>query len=164
MALAQRQSGRLLRAVRALPTFRAVVLPLLAAGMLAGCGHGSITIPPGAQQVRVVVDGDTVGLQPATARAGEVYLVLDNPGANVIFIGRMTAPDETPGPLSDDQLDRIVHGDMFRTSGESGFGTVTKLALAPGKYLFVTDDPIELAGSSGGVIPQGSMAVLHVLP
>ncbi len=138
--------------------------------MLAGCGHGSITIPPEAQQVHVVVDGDTVGLQPATARAGDVYLVLDNPdnpdspGANVIFIGRMTAPDETPGPLTDDQLDRIVHGDMFQTSGESGFGTVTKLALAPGKYLFVTDDPMELAESSGGVVPQGSMAVLHVLP
>jgi hypothetical protein len=150
-----------------LALFRAVVLPLLAAGLLAGCGHGPITIPPGVQEVHVVVDGDTVRLEPATARAGEVYLVLDNPdnpGANLIFIGRMTAPEETPGPLSDVELDRIVHGDMFQTSGESGFGIVTKLALAPGKYLFVTDDPMELAESSGGAVPQESMAVLQVLP
>lgn len=118
----------------------------------------------------MLVDGDTVRLQPATARAGEVYLLLDNcdnpdnPAANVLFIGRMTGFDETPGPLSDDELDRIVHGDVFHTYMEGGLGAVNKRVLAPGKYLLVTDDPIALAESAGGVIPQGSMAVLHVLP
>jgi hypothetical protein len=150
-------------------SFRAVVLPILVAAMLTGCGHNPITVPPGAQVVHVAVDGDSVRLVPATVRAGDVYFVVDNPGTSVILIERKSTPDESPGPLSDVELDRVAHGDTFHTSItcciESGeLGNVGKLAAAPGAYVLVTDDPTALAEKSGGVIPPQSLAVLRVLP
>lgn len=151
-----------------LPRFGGVVLPLLVAGMLAGCGHDPITVPRGAQEVHVVVNGDMVDLQPSTVRAGDVYLVIDNPGTSVTLVERKATPDESPGPLSDAELDRVAHGDTFHTaiSGfENGrFGNVGKLVVAPGSYVFVTGDPTVLAEKSGGVIPPGSLGVLRVLP
>ena len=152
-----------------LPSFRAVVVPLLVAGVLAGCSPGPITVPPGGQKVHGVVDGDTVRLEPGIVRAGEVYLVIDNPGTSVILVERKSTPDETPGPLSDVDLDRVAHGDTFHTAITCCFvngelGNVGKLVVAPGNYLFVTDDPIALAEKSGGVIPRASLAVLRVVP
>jgi hypothetical protein len=152
-----------------LASFRAVVLPILVAGLVAGCGHHPITVPPGAQDVHVMVNGDMVDLQPATVRAGDVYLVIDNPGTSVSLVERKATPDESPGPLSDVELDRVAHGDIFHTQitccFENGrFGNVGKLVVAPGNYVFVTGDPTALAEKSGGVIPQQSLAVLRVLP
>jgi len=126
--------------------------------------HGPATVPSGSQAVHVVVDGDTVRLEPATVRAGEVYLVFDDTGWNVMLIERSTAPEATNGPLSDDELDRVVHGDLFHTGRSSGFATVSRLVLAQGKDLVVTGDPVALAEKNGGVIPQDAMAVLRVLP
>ncbi len=51
--------------------FRAVVLPLLVTGTLSGCGPDRISVPPGAQVVHVVVNGDSVRLEPSTVRAGD---------------------------------------------------------------------------------------------
>jgi len=56
----------------------AISLGLLAV-LAVGCGRGQKPIPPGAQQVHVVVTRFDVRLDPATVRAGNVYLVLDAP-------------------------------------------------------------------------------------
>ena len=149
--------------------FRAVVLPLLVAGTLSGCGPDRISVPPGAQVVHVVVNGDSLRLEPSTVRAGDVYLVIDNPGTRVTLVERQSTPDESPGPLSDAELDRVAHGDLFHTSNtcciENGrYGNVGKLAAAAGAYVFVTDDPTALAEKSGGVIPPESIGVLRVEP
>ncbi len=148
----------------------AILLPLVVAGALAGCEPGPITIPPGAQVVHVIVTGDAVAVEPTAVRAGDIYMVLDEPGTNVVLVERMTAPEETPGPLSDDDLDRVAHGDSYHTAMTSGFangephGNVTRLVLAPGRYVFLADDPECVAARAGGVIPPGSMAVLQVVP
>jgi len=152
-----------------LHSFRAVLLPLLVAGTLAGCGSDRITVPPGAQVVHVVVNGDSVRLDPATVRAGDVYFVIDNPGTGVTLVERQSTPDESPGPLNDAELDRVAHGDLFHTANtcciENGrFGNVGKLAAAPGAYVFVTGDPTALAEKSGGVIPPQHIGVLRVEP
>jgi hypothetical protein len=151
------------------PSSRAVVLPILVAGMLMGCEPEPITVPPGAQVVHVIVNGDSVRLEPSTARAGDVYLVIDNPGTGVTLVERQSTPDESPGPLSNVELDRVAHGDLFHTSNtccfENGrYGNVGKLVAAPGAYVFVTDDPTALAEKSGGVIPPQSLGVLRVEP
>ena len=151
-------------------SFSGVVFPLLLTTMLAGCWPSPITVPAGGQEVHVVVEGDKVHLEPTTVRSGDVYLILDNPGTNVVLVQRKTAPEETPGPLTDEELDRIAHGDSFHTSQTSGFangepyGNVSKLVLSPGKHAFLADAPELLAERSGGVIPPESMAVLQVLP
>jgi hypothetical protein len=115
-----------------------------------------------------VVSGDMVDQQPSTVRAGDVYLVIDNPGTSVTLVERKSTPDESRGPLTDAELDRVARGDTFHTaiSGfENGeFGNVGKLVVAPGSYVFVTGDPTALAERSGGVIRQQSLAVLRVLP
>ncbi len=151
-----------------LRSFSSVVVPLLFVGILTGCGHDPITVPSGAQVVHVAVSGDTVRLQPATVRSGDVYLVIDNPGTYVTLVEQSSTPDESPGPLNDAELDRVAHGDTFHTS-ISGFsngelGNVAKLAVVPGNYAFLTDDPTALAERSGGVVPPQSMAVLRVEP
>jgi hypothetical protein len=149
-------------------SFKAVVAPLLVVGILTGCGHDSITVPSGAQVVHVTMNGDTVRLEPATVRAGDVYIVIDNPGTNVTLVERKSTPDESPGPLNDAELDRVAHGDTFHTSisgfSNGEFGNVAKLVVAPGRYAFLTDDPTALAEKSGGVVPPQSMAVLRVDP
>ena len=149
--------------------FSAVVLPILSAGLLIGCGPDRLTVPPGAQVVHVVVNGDSVRLEPSTARAGDVYLVIDNPGTGVTLVERQLTADESPGPLSNAELDRVAHGDTVHTSITCCFengeqGNVGRLAVAPGSYVFVTDDPTALAEMSGGVIPPQSMGVLRVEP
>ncbi len=137
----------------------------LLAGALIGCGR-AWPIPPGAQEVHVVVTASEVRLDPVIVRAGDVYVVLDTPGSSVGFAQRQRTAAETPGPLSDDDLDRLEHGDTegFALGGMSDFGcsaaqraedrgqlgpcgNVTQVILTAGKYAFFTgnlepgDDP-----------------------
>jgi hypothetical protein len=158
---------------------RSLVLLGLLTGALLGCGRGQTSIPAGAQQVRVVVTGSEVRLEPATVRAGDIYLVLDTPGSSVGFAQRQHTATETPGPLTDEDLDRLAHGDTQGTSiggfddagcspeqraedrGRMGpCGNVFQVALTSGKYAFFT-------GNLDGV-PAGdysdSIAVLEVVP
>jgi hypothetical protein len=146
---------------------------------LASCGPGSATIPPGAQQVHVVVAGPEVRLEPATVSPGEVYVVLDAPGSSVGFAQRQRTATETPGPLSDDDLDRLARGDTqgtaiggFDDSGCSAdqrvesrgrmgpCGNVFKIILTAGQYAFFTGN---LDGGPPGDY-SGSIAVLDVVP
>jgi hypothetical protein len=159
--------------------FAMVSLPMLLAGILAGCGLGQAPIPPGAQQVHVVVTGAEVRLTPATVRAGDVYVVLDTPGSSVGFGQRQRSATETPGPLTDDDLDRLSRGDTQGTAigafDDSGCspeqraegrglmgpcGNVFKVVLTPGRYAFFTGN---LEDRAAGGYP-GSIAVLEVAP
>lgn len=145
------------------------------AGVLVGCGRGQTPIPPGAQQVHVVVTESEVRLDPATVRAGDVYVVLDTPGSSVGFAQRQRGAAETPGPVSDDDLARLAHGDLegfgfggFSDTGCSAeqraedrgqmgpCGNVVKTVLTEGKYAFFIH-------GSDGVTPP-SITVLEVLP
>ena len=150
-------------------TAMVISLGLLAA-VLVGCDGGRTAIPSGAQQVHVVVTGSEVRLDPATAHAGDIYVVVDTPGSSVTFIQRTTTAEAMPGPLSDDDLARLARGDTQGTSITCCFdtgephGNVHKVVLGAGKYLLLSDDPIALANRSGGVVPPGSMAVLEVRP
>ncbi len=131
----------------------------LLAGALAGCA-GPTSIPPGAQQVHLVVTGSEVRLEPATARAGDIYFVVDTPGAAVSWVQRMATEGETPGPMSDADLARLARGDSQGMSFTCCFGTgepygnVHKVTLSPGKYALLTRQPET----------PGPMAVLEVLP
>ena len=151
----------------------------LLAGALTGCGRGQTPIPEGAQQIHVVVDGPTVRLDPATVRAGDIYAVLDTPGSSVGFAQRQRSAEETPGPLTSQDIDRLAHGDTEGTSiggfddtgcspqqraedrGRMGpCGNVFQLVLTPGMYVFFT-------GNLDGGPPDdysGQIAVLEVLP
>ena len=151
----------------------------LVVAVLLGCGRGQTPVPPGAQQVHVVVTESSVRLDPPAVRAGDIYVVLDTPGSSVGFAQRQRTAEETPGPLSDDDLDRLAHGDTQGTAiegfddsgcspeqraedrGQMGYcGNVFKLVLAAGKYAF-------FAGNLDGGPPgdySRSIAVLEVLP
>ena len=73
--------------------------------LLAACGPGETPIPPGVQQVHVVVTPTEVILSPTTVRAGDVYLVLDAPmNGSFVFVRQKSTAAATPGPLSDDDL------------------------------------------------------------
>ena len=153
----------------------ALMAAILLAGMLAGCGRAR-PIPPGAQEVHVVVTASEVRLDPAIVGAGDVYVVLDTPGSSVGFAQRKRTAAETPGPLSDDDLDRLGHGDTegFAIGGMGDVGcsaaqraedhgqlgpcgNVVQMTLTAGKYAFFTGD------LESGVDPP-VIAVLEVLP
>jgi len=142
---------------------------------VAACGRGQATIPPGGQQVHVSVTESEVRLDPATIRAGDLYIVLDTPGSVVGFAQRKRTAAETPGPLTDDDLERLALGDTEGTAiggfddvgcsadqraedrGQMGYcGNVFRETLTPGKYAFFLGDP-------EGEGPR-SVAVLEVLP
>lgn len=156
----------------------AVPIGILAVALIA-CGPGSATIPVGAQQVHVEVVGTEVRLAPATVRAGDLYVVLDTPGSSVGFVQRKASADATPGPLTDEDLERLSRGDMQGTAiggfddlgcspeqraenrGRMGpCGNAFQLVLTPGMYAFFTGD---LEGR-----PRGSysdrITILQVLP
>ncbi len=121
-----------------------------------------------------------VRLDPASVRAGDIYVVLDTPGSGVGFAQRQRGPaPETPGPLTDEDLDRLARGDTGGTNiggfsdsgcsaeqraedrGLQGYcGNVFKVILTPGKYAFFTGN---LDGGPPGDYSQ-SIAVLEVLP
>ena len=159
--------------------FAILSLPVLLASILVGCGLGQTPIPLGAQQVHVVVTDAEVQLTPATVRAGDVYVVLDTPGSSVSFVQRQRTATETPGPLTDDDLDRLAHGDTQGTAiggfDDSGCtaeqraegrgrmgpcGNAFKVVLTPGRYAFFTGN---LEDRSAGDY-SGSIAVLEVVP
>ncbi len=172
--------------------FLTTVIPLgLLAAVLVGCGRGQKPIPPGAQQVHVVVTGSEVRLDPATVRAGDVYVVLDTPRSSVGFVERQRAATESPGPLSDNDLARLAGGDTEGTAvggfslsgcsdaqraedrGQQGYcGNVFKVVLSAGKYAFLgpewtlqqTEPSTDPTVGAGGFSPPSSMAVLEVLP
>jgi hypothetical protein len=151
----------------------------LALLLLAGCSRAE-GIPSGAQQVHVVVADTEVLLEPATVRAGEIYLVVDAPAdASNTFVERKDAADATPGPLTDGDVARLEGGDLEYTSstgldaggcsaeqnaadrGRMGpCGNVMRVVVAPGTYAILGGAP-ESDPATGGRPP---MAVLHVLP
>lgn len=158
----------------------AVALVGLLAVVLVGCSRAT-PIPAGAQQVHVVITGSEVRLDPATVRAGEVYLVLDAPlEGSIVFVQRKRTAAESPGPLSDDDLARLAQGDTQGTEiggmdaggcsaaqnaedrGQMGpCGNVMKVVLREGKYAIVGGAP-EVDPTTG--LPPPPMAVLEVLP
>ena len=156
----------------------ALVVLCLAGGVLTGC-HGTSAIPAGAQQVHVSDTESTLRVEPATVRAGDVYVVLDGPRQSVVLVSRKRTAEETPGPMSDDDLNRLALGDTKWTSIE-GFsvgcsaqqqaesrgrmghcGNVYKLVLGAGRYAFLLDSP---DSDPPRPVPAGSMAVLEVSP
>jgi len=156
-----------------------LVLVCLLATSLAGCGRGQTPIPPGAQQLHVQVIGSEVRLDPDTVPAGDVYVVLDTPRSSVGFAQRQTTNAETPGPLSDEDLERLARGDTGGTAiggfdllgcseeqraedrGRMGpCGNVFKVVLAPGKYAFFSGN---LDGGASGDGPR-SIAIVEVVP
>jgi hypothetical protein len=151
----------------------------LLGGVASGCAGGLTPIPSGAQQVHIADTDTSLDLQPATVRAGDVYVVLDGPRQSVVFVTQKRAAEATPGPMSDQDLDRLSRGDTEGTSiegisvgcsaeqraaarGQVGYcGNVYRLRLAPGKYAFLVDSP---DGDPPQVVPPGSMAILEVAP
>ena len=142
-----------------------VILVALLAGVPVGCEPGSIAVPPGAQQVHIAATASEVRLNPTTARAGDVYLVLDGPVQNVELVERQPSAAGSPGPMSDQDLARLARGDTEGTLIENisvgCCGNVFKMVLPAGKYAFIISDP---GGKSGGLVPPRSLAVLQVVP
>jgi hypothetical protein len=147
--------------------------------LLAGCGRGQEAIPAGSQVVVVVATESEVHLEPATVRAGDVYVLLELPGSSVGFAQRKRTATETPGPMTDEDLARLAHGDTEGTAingfddsgcspeqrgedrGGMGYcGNVSKVVLSAGKYAFFTGN---LDGGPPGDYSE-SIAVLEVLP
>jgi hypothetical protein len=158
---------------------RSILWLTLGVLVLVGCGRGQEAVPAGAQLVSVNATESEVRLDPPTVRAGEVYVVLETPGSSVGFVQRKSTAEEKPGPLTDEDLARLAHGDTEGTA-ISGFedigcspeqraedrgrmgpcGNVFKLVLVAGKYAFFAGD---LDGAPTGD-HSGSIAVLEVLP
>ena len=172
--------------------FRAeVILVGLLVGVLAGCGRNT-PIPPGAQVVHVVATESEVRLDPATVHAGDVYLVLEEPlDGSFAFVALKRTAEATPGPLSDDDLERLAHGDTEGTSmegfsvgcvpsqqaesrGQTGpcgnaFGPMVLVEgkyaiLGPGWTMMETEPSVDPTAGPGGFLPPPTMAVLEVLP
>jgi hypothetical protein len=171
-----------------------VILVCLLAGGLMGCDQGPpiIPIPPGAQVVHVVITESEVRLDPATVRAGDVYLVLDEPlVGSFLWVQRKRAADEAEGPLSNDDLERISHGDSEGTSmggldsggcaadqdaasrGKMGpCGNVLMATVAAGKYAVLgpgwteqeTEPSVDPTADPAGFVPPPFMGVLTVIP
>ena len=175
--------------------------PRIAAGLaglilsvVAGCGQSQMTVAPGAQLVHLVATEIEVRLDVATVRAGDVFVQLDDPadGGLFTFVERKAAADETPGPLTDVDLERVAHGDTRGTSmsaygpscvGPQGSdrghlvrpgvcGDVWKLTLVPGKYAILgpgwsqqqTEASVDPTVNPSGFVPPPTMTVLVVVP
>jgi hypothetical protein len=137
-----------------------IVLIALLAGGLLGC-ESSTSIPSGAQQVRVVATTTDVRVDPATAHAGDVYLVLDVPDGGVNLIQTQADAGASPGPLSAADLARLSAGDTQGFSTENlsvgCCGKVVRKTLAQGEYAIVP------AGTEDGT-PPPAVAILTVGP
>ena len=166
----------------------------LLASVLAGCGQSPATIPPGAQLVHLVATRSEVRLGSANVHAGAVFLQLDEPldGGSFTFVERKGTAEETPGPLTDNDLGRLAHGDTRGTSmsaygptctgpskadrghlvQEGNCGDVWKFVLLPGKYAILgpgwteqqSEASVDPTADPAGFIPPPTMAVLEVLP
>jgi hypothetical protein len=155
-----------------------IVVTMAVVGLVA-C-EPSTRVPADAQLVRVRATDRDVRIQPSRAGAGDVYLVLEEPTESIVFVTRKPTAEATPGPMTDEDLARLAHGDAQGTSMEGfettgcdathraaergrlkvpgGCGNVFRVRLAPGKYAILVEDP---AAHPGGSTP---MAVLEVLP
>ena len=158
---------------------RTILILGLLGGIATGCSGSLTPIPSGAQQVHIADTDASLRLLPATVQAGDVYVVLDGPRQSVVFVAQKRTADATPGPMSDDDLDRLERGDTEGTSiegisvacsteqrvaarGQVGYcGNVYRFTLAPGKYAFLVDPP---DGDPPQPVPAGSMAILEVTP
>ena len=147
---------------------------LLAVAVLLTACRTADPIPVGAQVVHVAVTAASVTINPKTVRAGDVYVVLDGPELDVGFATSVPSAGATPGPLSDEELDRLRLGDVqglglssfevgcdaaqqAEDRGKIGYcGNVRRQPLTAGKYAFYIGSP-----EAGGI---RSMAVLEVLP
>jgi hypothetical protein len=152
-----------------IPALGAVIAAVLAV-VLAGCGCSS-PVPSGVQELHVAVGPSEVRLNPATVHAGDVYVAMDVPCTSVGFVWRAQGSVEI-APMSDDDIDRFRHGDMYLT-GTSSFdngtcapatpngdrigecGNVQKTTLVEGKYAFF------LYGQDG--ITPSTVTVLEVV-
>jgi hypothetical protein len=141
--------------------------------------------------VHLVATQSEVRLTPGTVHAGDVYVVLDEPlDGSFSFVALKRTAEATPGPMSDDDLERLAHGDTEGTAtegfsvgcdaaqqaearGKLGYcGNVWKLALAEGKYAILgpawteqqTEASVDPTAGPGGFVAPPSMAVLEVLP
>ena len=118
---------------------RTVASRVVLVAALAGACVSQTTIPPGAQQVRLASTSSGVTIAPATVRAGQVFFIVEGPGA--LFIAKSEGPAESTG-FSDADVERIAAtGDLFHTSTQdltSGYaGPVQEVGLTPGKYILM---------------------------
>ena len=156
---------------------------LVAAGVIAsvivGCDRAT-PIPDGAQQVHVVITDDAITLEPDVVQAGDVYLVLDEPATgSFTFVERRATAEETPGPMTEEDLERLALGDTGGMSisgldaggcspeqnaedlGRMGpCGNVMLYVVAPGRYAVVSGD-VDLDPATGA---SPLIAVLEVVP
>lgn len=168
-----------------------VILAALLAAVLVGCGRNA-AVPPGAQVVHVVATESEVRLDPTVVHAGAVYLVLDEPLDGAFdFVSLKRTASATPGPMSDDDLERLARGDTEGTSSEAfsvgcsptqqaesrgqtgpcgnAFGP---FPLTPGKYAILgpgwtmmeTEPSVDPTADPTGLRPPPTMAVLEVVP
>jgi hypothetical protein len=156
-------------------TIRVVGAAALATMLATACGS-TTAVPAGAQVVHVVATEQSITLAPDSVRAGDVYLMLDEPTRSILFVQSMTSAAATPGPLDHDALERLRRGDTLHTAvsgldaggcspaqdaehrGRTGpCGNVMLVVLSPGTYAIVAG---ELEG--GGAPPR--IAVLTVVP
>jgi hypothetical protein len=175
------------------PGIDAALVGLLVS-LVAGCGQSQVTVAPGAQLVHLVATDTDVRLDVASVRAGDVFVQLDDPpdGGSFTFVEGKATADETPGPLTDDDLERIAHGDTRGTStsaygpsclGPQGSarghlvhegvcGDVWKFTLVPGKYAILgprwteqqTEASVDPTANPSGFVSPPTMTVLVVVP
>jgi hypothetical protein len=146
--------------MRLVPVLSVALLLVVATG---GC-ESRTTIPAGAQQVRVTTTPASVHVTPATARAGEVYFVLDSlPQGVVLAFVRSSAG--AGGALTAADLARLAQNeDAAGLSSEimdiSCCGNVYKKTLEAGTYALVVENP--QVGQPG--LRPVSIAVIDVRP
>ena len=148
-------------------------------GTLIGCADAT-PVPSGAQVVQLTVTDSSVVLQPDTVRAGDVYLALESPpNGTFAFVARQDSGTATPGPMTQDAIERLRDGENANTiltsfdaggcspeqdaeaRGKVGYcGNVAKMTVSPGLYAIVGTTPDGDLGP-GGYSP---MAVLTVVP
>lgn len=158
---------------------RAVVLSVALALAVVGCDRAA-PIPPGAQVIDVTIRGQEVVLEPPTATAGDLYLVVDGPpNSSLSFVQSKTSAEASEGPLSDADLARLARGDTelmsiggFQPGGCSPAqaaedrgkmgpcGNVMKIVVVPGKYALLAGAP-DLDPATGKALP---VTVLDVVP
>ncbi len=167
------------RATTAIPIVRfRPAAAVLAASLVAlpGCAmldhHEPIVIPEGAQVVHVTVSDDEVTLEPATASAGDVYLVNEGPASTYSLVSSVPTAGAEPRGFTQADVDRIAAGD-FQGTGMEGIdvtcdrawseaehwrdcGENWRATLTEGLYIVM----------AGGEMPgeEPVMAVLEVTP
>ena len=166
---------------------RRMLVVAILAGLIAGLSGCRAAVPGGAQLLHLVATQSEVRLTPSTAHAGDVYIQLDQPldGGDFTFVTEY-------GPMSDNDLERLAHGDTQGTStsgngpscsgpegadvghlvGDGVCGDVWKFTLAPGRYAILgpgwtmmqTEPSVAPTADPAGFVAPSTMAVLVVLP